>query len=166
MLPDMEGMEILRRMRTAKVQTPIMILSGLSHSDDKVMALTAGADDYLTKPFDKAELIARIQAIVRRANGHSDPIIRTGTLQINLDTRLVDLGGQRIHLTRREYAIMELLALHMGSTQTKDVIMSHLTVAWTSPRSRSSTCSYVSSARNCGPRMTKTSSRPSGDGAT
>ncbi len=126
MLPDMEGLEVLRRLRMAKVQTPTMILSGLSNSDDKVKALTAGADDYLTKPFDKAELIARIQAIVRRANGHSDPIIRTGTFLINLGTRLVDLGGQRIHLTRREYGIMELLALHMGSTQTKDVIMSHL----------------------------------------
>ena len=126
MLPDIEGLEVLRRLRTAKVRTPIMILSGVSQPDEKVKALTAGADDYLTKPFDKVELVARIQAIVRRANGHPDPTIRTGALQINLDTHAVALGGQRIHLTRREYSIMELLALHMGSTQTKDVIMSHL----------------------------------------
>ncbi len=126
MLPDIDGIEVLRRMRTAKVQTPILILSGLAQSDDKVKALTAGADDYLTKPFDKEELIARIQAIVRRSNGHSDAIIRTGGLAINLDTRTVTLDGQQVHPTRREYAILELLALRKGSTLTKDMIMSHL----------------------------------------
>ncbi len=126
MLPDIDGLEVLRRMRSAKVQTPILILSGLSQSDDKVKALTAGADDYLTKPFDKDELIARIQAIVRRSNGHSDAIIRTGGLAINLDTRTVTLDGRQIHPTRREYAILELLALRKGSTLTKDMIMSHL----------------------------------------
>ncbi len=126
MLPDIDGFEVLRRMRTARVRTPILILSGLSQSDDKVKALTAGADDYLTKPFDKAELIARIQAIVRRSNGHSDAIIRTGGLSINLDTQTVMLDGQQIYLTRREYSILELLALRKGSTLSKDMIMSHL----------------------------------------
>ena len=126
MLPDIDGLEVLRRMRTAKVRTPILILSGLSQSDDKVKALTAGADDYLTKPFDKEELVARIQAIVRRSNGHSDAIIRTGGLSINLNTQTVTLGGQQIHLTGREYSILELLALRKGSTLTKDMIMSHL----------------------------------------
>ncbi len=126
MLPDIDGREVLRRMRTAKVQTPILILSGLSQTDDKVKALTAGADDYLTKPFDKEELIARIRAIVRRYDGHSDAIIRTGGLSINLDTQTVTLDGQKIYLTRREYSILELLALRKGSTLTKDMIMSHL----------------------------------------
>ncbi len=126
MLPDIDGREVLRRLRTAKVQTPILILSGLSQSDDKVEALTAGADDYLTKPFDKDELIARIQAIVRRYNGHSDAIVRTGGLSINLDTQTVTLDGQQIHLTRREYSILELLAIRKGSTLTKDMIMSHI----------------------------------------
>jgi len=126
MLPDINGLEVLRRMRTAKVRTPILILSGLSQSDDKVKALTAGADDYLTKPFDKEELLARIQAIVRRANGHSEAIVRTGRLVINLDTRTVTVGGQPIYLTGREYSILELLALRKGSTLTKDMIMSHL----------------------------------------
>ncbi len=126
MLPDIDGLEVLRRMRTAKVQTPILILSGLSQPDNKVKALTAGADDYLTKPFDKEELIARIQAIVRRYNGHSDAIIRTGALSINFDTQTVTLGGQQIYLTGREYSILELLALRKGSTLTKDMIMSHL----------------------------------------
>ncbi len=126
MLPDIDGLEVLRRMRTAKVQTPILILSGLSQSNDKVKALTAGADDYLTKPFDREELIARIQAIVRRYNGHSDAIVRTGGLSINLDTQTVTLDGQPIYPTRREYSILELLALRKGSTLTKDMIMSHL----------------------------------------
>ncbi len=126
MLPDVDGLEVLRRMRTAKVRTPILILSGLSQPDDKVTALTAGADDYLTKPFDKEELIARIQAIVRRSNGHSDAVIRTGGLSINLDNQTVTLDGQQIYLTGREYSILELLALRKGSTLTKDMIMSHL----------------------------------------
>ena len=126
MLPDIDGLEVLRRMRTAKVQTPILILSGLSQSDDKVKALTGGADDYLTKPFDKNELVARIQAIVRRCNGHSDAIVRSGGLSINLDTQTVTLDGQHIYLTRREYSILELLARRKGNTVTKDMIMSHL----------------------------------------
>ena len=126
MLPDIDGLEVLRRMRTASVQTPILILSGLSQPDDKVKALTAGADDYLTKPFDKEELLARIQAIVRRANSHSEVIVRTGGLSINLDTQMVTLDGQQIYLTRLEYSILELLSLRMGSTLTKDMFMSHL----------------------------------------
>ena len=126
MLPDIGGLEVLRRMRTAKVKTPILVLSGLSQPDDKVKALTAGADDYLSKPFDKEELLARIQAIVRRANGHSEAIVRTGRLVINLDSQTVTLGGQPIYLTGREYSILELLALRKGSTLTKDMIMSQL----------------------------------------
>jgi len=126
MLPDIDGLEVLRRMRTAKVQTPILILSGLLQSNDKVKALTEGADDYLTKPFDKNELVARIQAIVRRYKGHSDAIVRSGGLSINLDTQTVTLDGQHIYLTRREYSILELLALRKGNTLTKDMIMSHL----------------------------------------
>ncbi len=126
MLPDMDGLEVLRRLRMAKVQTPILILSGLSQPDDKVKALTSGADDYLTKPFDKEELIARLQAIVRRATGHPDMIIRTGGLAINLDTRTVILNGQPLHTTRREYAILELLSLRKGTALTKETIMSHL----------------------------------------
>ncbi len=125
MLPDIDGLEVLRRLRTAKVQTPILILSGLSQADDKVKALTLGADDYLTKPFDKEELIARLRAIVRRANGHPDTIIRTGGLAINLDARTA-LDGQPLHTTRREYAILELLSLRKGSALTKEMIMSHL----------------------------------------
>ena len=99
MLPDIDGYEVLRRLRAAKVRTPILILSGLSEPDKKVKGLGFGADDYLTKPFDKAELIARIQAIVRRSKGYSESIIRTGKLSVNLDTRTVEISGQPLHLT-------------------------------------------------------------------
>jgi two-component system cell cycle response regulator CtrA len=126
MLPDIDGLDVLRRMRASKVQTPILILSGLTQPEHKVKALTAGADDYLSKPFDRDELIARIQAIVRRYNGHSDAVIRTGNLSIDLDSGTVMLGGKRIYFTRREASILELFALRMGSTVTKDMIMSHL----------------------------------------
>jgi two-component system cell cycle response regulator CtrA len=126
MLPDIDGFEVLRRMRASKVQTPILILSGLTQSEHKAKALTAGADDYLSKPFDKEELIARIQAIVRRVNGHSDAVVRTGNLSIELDSGTVLLGGKPVHFTRREASILELFALRIGSTVTKDMILSHL----------------------------------------
>ncbi len=125
-LPDMHGYDVLKKLRTSKIETPILILSGMTESDDKVRGLGFGADDYLTKPFDKEELIARLRAIVRRANGHPDAIIRTGGLAVNLDTRTVTLEGQPLHTTRKEYAVLELLSLRKGSTLTKEMIMSHL----------------------------------------
>ncbi len=126
MLPDIDGYEVLRRLRAARVQTPILILSGLSGLDDKIKGLGVGADDYLTKPFDKRELIARIQAIVRRSKGHSDSIIETGKLTVNLDTRTVEVGGQPLHLTGKEYGILELLSLRKGTTLTKEMFLNHL----------------------------------------
>ncbi|MDJ0944092.1 MAG: response regulator transcription factor [Kiloniellales bacterium] len=126
MLPDIDGYEVLRRLRAARVKTPILILSGLSDLDDKIKGLGVGADDYLTKPFDKRELIARIQAIVRRSKGHSDSIIKTGKLTVNLDTRTVEVEGQPLHLTGKEYGILELLSLRKGTTLTKEMFLNHL----------------------------------------
>ncbi|MCZ6863517.1 MAG: response regulator transcription factor [Alphaproteobacteria bacterium] len=126
MLPDMDGYEVLRRLRAARVKTPILILSGLNGLDDKIKGLGVGADDYLTKPFDKRELVARIQAIVRRSKGHSDSFIRTGKLTVNLDTRTVDIDGQPLHLTGKEYGILELLSLRKGTTLTKEMFLNHL----------------------------------------
>jgi len=126
MLPDIDGYEVLRRLRAARVQTPILILSGLSGLDDKIKGLGVGADDYLTKPFDKRELIARIQAIVRRSKGHSDSVIQTGKLTVNLDTRTVEVAGQPLHLTGKEYGILELLSLRKGTTLTKEMFLNHL----------------------------------------
>ena len=126
MLPDIDGYEVLRRLRAARVTTPILILSGLSELDHKIKGLGFGADDYLTKPFDKRELIARIQAIVRRSKGHSDSIIRTGRLTVNLDTRTVEVDSQPLHLTGKEYGILELLSLRKGTTLTKEMFLNHL----------------------------------------
>lgn len=126
MLPDMDGMEVLRRLRDARVETPVLILSGLTQPDTKVKGLGTGADDYLTKPFNKAELIARIQAIVRRSKGHSQSVIRTGRMTVNLDARTVEIDNAPIHLTGKEYGILELLSLRKGTTLTKEMFLNHL----------------------------------------
>ena len=125
MLPDMDGMEVLRRLRGAKVATPVLILSGLTESENKVKGLGSGADDYLTKPFNKDELIARIQAIVRRSQGHSESVIPTGRMLVNLDAQTVEVDGQSVHLTGKEYGILELLSLRKG-TLTKEMFLNHL----------------------------------------
>ena len=126
MLPDIDGIEVLRRLRDARVETPVLILSGLTESDNKVKGLGTGADDYLTKPVDKAELMARIQAIVRRSKGHAQSIIRTGRLSVNLDAHTVEVDGHPVHLTGKEYGILELLSLRKGTTLTKEMFLNHL----------------------------------------
>lgn len=126
MLPDMEGYEVLRRLRSSQVKTPILITSGLSGISDKVKGLGFGADDYLTKPFDKIELVARIHAIVRRSRGHSESVIQVGRLTVNLQNRTASVDNQTIHLTGKEYSILELLALRKGTTLTKEIFLNHL----------------------------------------
>ena len=126
MLPDIDGIEVLRRLRDARVDTPVLILSGLTEAENKVKGLGSGADDYLTKPFDKAELMARIQAIVRRSKGHSQSIISTGRMSVNLDAHTVEVDGSPIHLTGKEYGILELLSLRKGTTLTKEMFLNHL----------------------------------------
>ncbi|MBU2092063.1 MAG: response regulator transcription factor [Alphaproteobacteria bacterium] len=126
MLPDMDGYEVLRRLRQAKVETPILILSGLAEMDNKVKGLGFGADDYLTKPFDKRELIARINAIVRRSKGHAHPVIKTGRMVVDLDAHSVEVNNQSVHLTAKEYGILELLSLRKGTTLTKEMFLNHL----------------------------------------
>jgi two-component system cell cycle response regulator CtrA len=126
MLPDIDGYEVLKRLRAQKVQTPILILSGLSEMDNKIKGLGFGADDYLTKPFDRRELIARIQAIVRRSKGHSASVLRTGRLSVNLGAHTVEIDGNPVHLTSKEYGIIELLSLRKGTTLTKEMFLNHL----------------------------------------
>jgi two-component system cell cycle response regulator CtrA len=125
-LPDMSGFEVLRGLRVSKVKTPILILTGLAGIEDKVRGLGFGADDYLTKPFHRNELIARIHAIVRRSKGHAQSVIHTGDLVVNLDTKTVDVNGARVHLTGKEYQILELLSLRKGTAITKEVFLNHL----------------------------------------
>ena len=125
-LPDMHGYDVLKKLRTAKVSTPVLILSGIGEMDSKVRALGFGADDYVTKPFHRDELVARIHAIVRRSKGHSDSTIRTGKLTVNLDSRVVSVEDHPLHLTAKEYGIIELLSLRKGTTLTKEMFLNHL----------------------------------------
>ncbi|MGC8475428.1 MAG: response regulator transcription factor CtrA [Acetobacteraceae bacterium] len=125
-LSDMEGFEVLRRMRAARNNTPVVALSGLARPEARVKALGMGADDVLGKPFDRAELLARIQAVVRRSKGFSQPTLRLGPVQLNLDSRDVLVHGQPVHLTGKEYAILELLVLRKGMVLTKEAFLNHL----------------------------------------
>jgi two-component system cell cycle response regulator CtrA len=126
LLPDMEGFDVVRRMRSGRVETPVLILSGLNRPNAKVKGFGMGADDYITKPFDKDELVARIQAVIRRSKGYSQPVLRIGSLQLNLDSREVQADGQPVHLTGKEYAILELLVLRRGMVLTKEAFLNHL----------------------------------------
>lgn len=126
MLADINGFEVLLRLRAAKITTPVLILSGLAGADQKIKGLSFGADDYLIKPFNSGELVARIQAIVRRYHGHSQSIIKFDKISINLDTRTVEIEGKSLHLTSKEYAILELLAMRKGTVLTKDMFLNHL----------------------------------------
>ncbi len=125
-LPDMNGHEVLRQLRLARVETPILILSGDDATESKIKGFGFGADDYLTKPFHREELIARIHAIIRRSKGHAQSMIRTGRICVNLDAKTVDVAGQPVHLTGKEYQMLELLSLRKGTTLTKEMFLNHL----------------------------------------
>ena len=125
-LADISGYEVLRSFRSAKIASPILILSGLASIEDKIKGFGLGADDYLPKPFHKNELVARINAIVRRSKGHAQSLIAIGALVVDLDLQIVEVNGNRLHLTSKEYQILELLALRKGSTLTKEVFLNHL----------------------------------------
>ncbi|MBO7257856.1 MAG: response regulator transcription factor [Alphaproteobacteria bacterium] len=126
MLPGIDGYDVVRSLRATRNNTPIMILSGLSGSDKKVKGLGFGADDYLTKPFDRSELIARVNALVRRSKGLADPIVRTGAMEINLNSKIVTIDGKVLHLTSKEYALVELLGMRKGTTINKEQFLNHL----------------------------------------
>jgi two-component system cell cycle response regulator CtrA len=125
-LPDMSGHEVLRQVRQAKVETPILILSGSDDTESKLKGFGFGADDYLTKPFHREELVARIHAIIRRSKGHSQSVIKTGRVAVNLDAKTVDVEGKSVHLTGKEYQMLELLSLRKGTTLTKEMFLNHL----------------------------------------
>ena len=125
-LPDMNGHEVLRQLRMARVDTPILILSGSDDTDNKIKGFGFGADDYLTKPFHRDELVARIHAIIQRSKGHSQSIIRTGKISVNLDAKTVDVDTKSVHLTGKEYQMLEILSLRKGTTLTKEMFLNHL----------------------------------------
>jgi len=125
-LPDINGLEVLRQLRLARVDTPILILTGADDTENKIKGFGFGADDYMTKPFHREELIARIHAIIRRSKGHSQSVIRTGKIAVNLDAKTVEAGGRPVHLTGKEYQMLELLSLRKGTTLTKEMFLNHL----------------------------------------
>ena len=125
-LPDMSGFEVLKSLRLAKIETPVLVLSGNAVVEAKIKALSLGAHDYMTKPFHKDELVARLRAIVRRFKGHAQSVITTGNLTVNLDSKTVEADGSRVHLTGKEYEMLELLSLRKGTTLSKEMFLNHL----------------------------------------
>ena len=125
-LSDMSGFQVLRSLRTSKVKTPILILSGIANIEYKVKGLGFGADDYMTKPFHRNELVARIHAIVRRSKGHAQSVIQTGDLVVNLDTKTIEVNAEPVYLTAKEYQMLELLALRKGTPISKEMFLNHL----------------------------------------
>ena len=125
-LPDMNGHEVLRQLRMSWIETPILILSGADDTENKLKGFGFGADDYMTKPFHREELVARIHAIIRRSKGHSQSVIKTGRVTVNLDAKTVDVDNQTVHLTGKEYQMLELLSLRKGTTLTKEMFLNHL----------------------------------------
>lgn len=122
-LPDMTGFDVLRALRQAKVQTPVLVLSGNIAIEAKIKSLDLGADDYMTKPFHRDELIARIYAIVRRAKGHSDPKITVGDLTIDLAAKTVSVSDRPVYLTKKEYQVIEVMALRKGTAISKEMFL-------------------------------------------
>jgi len=125
-LPDMSGFEVLRKLRVSKIWSPVLILSGLAALEDKIKGLGFGADDYMTKPFHRDELIARIHAIVRRSKGHAQSIIKIDDLCVNLNSKTIEIDGARVNATAKEYQMLELMALRRGTTLTKESFLNHL----------------------------------------
>jgi two-component system cell cycle response regulator CtrA len=125
-LPDVKGYEVVRRMRTSGNDTPVLILSGLSRPQAKVKGLSLGADDFITKPFNTAELLARVQAVTRRRKGYSQQALQVGALELNVDSRQVTVNGREVRLTSKEYSVLELLVLRKGKLLTKDAFLNHL----------------------------------------
>ena len=125
-LPDMSGHTVLKRLRAAGVNTPVLILTGNTELDSKISSFGLGADDYVTKPFNRDELTARIHAILRRSRGQAESVVCFGGLTVNLSTKTADFKGAVIPLTGKEFAMLELMALHKDKIMTKEMFLNHL----------------------------------------
>ena len=127
MLPGLDGLSIIERMRATRVQTPVLILSARHSVDDRVKGLQAGGDDYLTKPFAFAELLARVQALMRRAGGVHEPTrLVAGDLTLDLLSRRVERAGALLDLRPREFTLLDYLMRHQGRVLSKTMILSHV----------------------------------------
>lgn len=125
MLPGMDGWEVLRRLRKIKA-TPVLLLTARDAVRDRVRGLDGGADDYLVKPFDMDELLARLRALIRRSANHAEPTIRIGNVEVDTAARSVTVGGNTLTLTAREYSLVEFLAIHRGKVVTRATLYEHL----------------------------------------
>jgi two-component system cell cycle response regulator CtrA len=126
LLPDVNGFEVLRKLRAGNINTPVLILSSLTGSEDKIKGLGIGADDYVAKPFNKNEIIERVRAIVRRSKGFSNPSIKIGRLTIDTKTRIVEIDGKKVDLTNKEFSVLELMAMRRNNPISKDSFLDHL----------------------------------------
>ena len=126
MLPRMDGLELLRRLRKGKQHTPVLVLTASDEKESVIALLNAGADDYLTKPFDLGELLARTKALIRRGKGHSSPVLSLGDLEIDTNDRSVRKNGQRVSLTAMEYRVLEYLAHKPRAVVSKTELLEHL----------------------------------------
>src|SRR6266851_5082455 len=126
MLPKVDGLTLLQNWRRAGIKTHVLVLTARGSIDDKVKGLDLGADDYLTKPFELNELIARLRALIRRRHQVKDPVVRVHDLEIDTAARTVKRGGKAIHLTPREFALLEFLAFHRGKVVSRSMIWEHL----------------------------------------
>ncbi len=126
MLPKVDGLSLLQRWRKEGLTTHILVLTARGSMEDKVKGLDLGADDYMTKPFELEELLARLRALIRRGHQVKSPLIRVHDLEIDTASRSVKRGGKSIHLTPREYALLEFLAFHRGKVTTRSMIWEHL----------------------------------------
>ena len=126
MLPKMDGLTLLKSWRQSGIATHVIMLTARGTTKDKIAGLDTGADDYLTKPFELDELLARVRALVRRGHQVKDPVLRCRDLEMDTAARTVKRAGQLIHLTPREYALLEFLAYHQGKVVTRSMIWEHL----------------------------------------
>jgi len=125
-LPDINGLEVLKTLRMSKINTPVLMLSGDATVEARIKSLDIGADDYVTKPFHKDELAARIYAIVRRSRVHEQSLITVGKVVVNLDMKTVEAAGSKVPLTIKEYQLLECLLLKKGTTLTKFALLTYL----------------------------------------
>ena len=125
MMPQMDGWEVLKRLRKTK-KTPVLMLTARDQTRDRVKGLDTGADDYVLKPFDLPELLARLRALIRRSVGKTTNVIEIGDVAVNTAARIVSLAGSPVELTAREYALVEFMALHRGEVVTRTQLYEHL----------------------------------------
>ena len=133
LLNDITGAEVIKKIRNVGIKTPIIIISGNVPINQKINCLNLGADDYIVRPCDRNELMARIQAVVRRAKGYSSACVKIGKMNVNLDTKIITIDDKNLKLTKKEYALMELLALRQNTTVSKEQLLNHLYGAMDEP---------------------------------